>query len=194
MKSQHFIEPFVKYSRKYRELVDVEDRKKVRKQWLHAITYQCVVAEMPPPPNGECEFCATPTSCCRVIDEENDPAGISRHFCRTCFFPLFSCDNCCVMDSRIFALLSVYYWESVNKGCSSSNLYVVWRERIRIAWNFEMNSGDFFHRCQYVVKPDRCVQCDLECSDDDGSIYVNFDYRLFCEQCLFPRFVCLYDC
>ena len=202
MNPNDFIEPFVKYSRKYRELVDDETRKKVLNQWLDAVVNDCCrgVAIFTNPfvtaQHKDCEFCATSTtSWCGIVDETSDKTDIFNYFCTTCFFPLFSCTSLCVTDLKIFALLSVCYWESVHNGSFSDNLYVVWRERIRIAWNCETDNGNFFRHCEFIVKPVRCVQCGLECSENDIKnlmVCRDFNFRLFCEQCLFPKFVCIH--
>lgn len=186
MNPTNYIGPFVEYSKRYRDSADPDDRLKVRDQWIEAIMSLCQLEGKPTRKtfrHDQCVFCGTTDDCDRV-----------GYFCSKCFFPLFYCDTCCITDSTVFALLSVCYWESSNRDDASHNLYVVWRERVRMAWYCELDAlGYHKPRCNFAIDTKSCVQCHHR--EDDAEIvdrvYSEFDYRLFCEQCLFPRFYCV---
>lgn len=188
MNPANYIVPFVEYSKRYRDSADSEDRLKVRDQWIEAITTLCRSEEGERPTRSatfyheRCVFCGT-------TDADED-AG---YFCSKCFFPLFYCDTCCITDSTVFALLSVCYWESASRDDGSHNLYVVWRERVRMAWHFELDALHYEEpHCGFVIDGAPCVQCHLVANDESaGLVYSEFNYRLFCEKCLFPRFRCV---
>nr|AYU75232.1 hypothetical protein [Spodoptera littoralis nucleopolyhedrovirus] len=194
-----YIEPFVCHSKSFRDSVSPHDRIVTRDRWIDDVI---AIASKLHDDRTEiykrvecCEFCGHK---CSDEKERGVRGQEGEYFCSKCFFPLFYCETRCATEWTVFALLSVYYWESSERrdgGEVDYNLRVVWKERIKMAWMCERQQSRKEDMCcgNYIVKKYKaCVQC--KHIDDhnygEGMVFFDFDYKMFCEKCLFPRFEC----
>nr|UQV25576.1 hypothetical protein [Spodoptera litura nucleopolyhedrovirus] len=190
-----YIKPFVRYSKSFRDSVSCRDKIMVRDRWIDDVI--TIASELQDDRVEvykrveRCEFCGNKCS-------ESDGHERDKYFCSKCFFPLFYCETRCATEWTVFALLSVYYWESserLDDGETDYNLHVVWKERIKIAWMCERLQSRKENMCcgNYIVKKYKaCVQC-KHVDDRDHTeemVFFDFDYTMFCKKCLFPRFEC----
>ncbi|QWO71572.1 AC52-like protein [Orgyia pseudotsugata single capsid nuclopolyhedrovirus] len=180
------IKPFVKYSKTYRTCSDSSLKNKIYDLWNEAASLRlndfvvddddrsvqpvdtCSTAEV-------CDFCFADIENCRLA-------------CRQCLFP-------CCEDKEIatYSLLSVCFYEEnhenlqarlrANDPESMQVQHAVWVRRLELAWKLHERANK-----TYTIVHEECVQCETPVSCLGHTTCV-FDYKLFCEKCLFPLFV-----
>nr|WUR10797.1 hypothetical protein Caab_088 [Calliteara abietis nucleopolyhedrovirus] len=210
------IKSFVKYSKLYRTCDDFDQKNVIYQQWsIEAGDFKyndsCSCGGDDNKNNNNCrchpyqhqrnacEFCfhfvdSDYNNNNNNNDNDND-LNEKRFVCDNCLFPL-SCSLTC-NDKELFTylLLSACFYEENAKNinlwqqtCERVSIffdddYLVWVQRIKFVWN----TNKHINEKKYVNVRATCLQCDAF-SLWPNLIVKTFDYRLFCQYCLFPLF------
>ncbi|AKC91726.1 ac52 [Lambdina fiscellaria nucleopolyhedrovirus] len=133
-----------------------------------------------------CDFCFR-----RNIDR--------REACIYCLFPL-NLSSAAECELGTYVLLSVCYWEQQGEVDADANCFVVWKERMRVAWLLNNDANVAQKTYTFTSLPNlRCVQCRHAvvvplslCKKQNRISNKDFTFNLFCKICLFPLFAIKY--
>ncbi|ABY65768.1 hypothetical protein [Orgyia leucostigma nucleopolyhedrovirus] len=193
---------FVKYSKHYRTCKDSEKKNKIYHEWSKAMNshthkYINVFAHTK---NGDIANDGS---------EGNYKNNVELNLCDFCYsgnYNSFVCNQClfpCCENEELatYSLLSVCFYEEneddvrrighdhqqaatmmTQRQVLAHHQHMVWVQRLKLAWKLHERAGKI-----YKIVYERCVQCETP-TFDLGYVTTTFDYRLFCDKCLFPLF------